>query len=177
MVDLTKEEYKVFDMFKNQWAIVTAGNIEEHNGCTIGWGSLGTIWTKHGEPGSIVTVYVHPARYTCEFLKKQDTFTVSFFSEEYRKALGYMGSHSGRKENKESNCGLTPISIGNSVGYAEANLTFVCEKLYQGQFEKEGLTEDIREYYVSNPSAYPLNEADEWEPHWMFVGKIVEVKE
>lgn len=76
---------------------------------------------------STVTVYVHPARYTSEFLKESDTFTVSFYPDQYRKALGYMGSHSGRDGDKAAAAGLTPVAIGDGVTYEEANLTFLCK--------------------------------------------------
>ncbi len=177
MKDLMNQDYKVFDMFKNQWALVSTGNMEHHNGCTIGWGSFGTIWTKSNKTGAIVTVYVHPARYTCELLKENPYFTVSFFDAEYKKALGYMGSHTGRNEDKAVNAGLTPIAIGESITYQQAKTTFLCRKLYQGQFEKAGLSEDIQEYYKSNPRAYPVDENGDWQAHWMFVGEILEVKE
>ena len=83
------------------------------------------------------TVYVHPARYTSEFLTENDTFTVSFYPESCRNALCYMGSHSGRDGDKAAAAGLTPAAMGNSVTYEEANLTFLCKKLYQHQFAKE----------------------------------------
>ena len=175
MNNFEEKDYKVFDLFRNQWALVSAGNIEDFNTCTVSWGSLGTLWTRPGENGSAVTVYLHPARYTREVLQQNDTFTVSFFQREYRKALGYLGSHSGRNEDKVSAAGLTPISIGDSVTYKEANLTFVCRKMYQHQLEKEDIARDIQDYYIADPKAYPLNENGEWEPHWVFVGEIIDV--
>lgn len=165
------KEYPVFDMFKNKWALVTAGTMDSYDGCTVGWGSLGTIWNK-----DTVTVYVHPDRYTSEFLRKHDTFTVSFFPEEYRKALGYMGSHSGRNEDKAINAGLTPVLMGDSVGFNEATLTFVCKKLYQHQFSKEDLSQEIQDFYAKSPKVYP-DYAGGWQPHYVFVGEVLEVKE
>lgn len=158
-----QKDYKVFDMFNNQWALVTAGTLDRFNTCTIAWGSLGTIWGGPHGGRSIVTVYVNPCRYTWEFLKEFDTFTVSFFGEEYRKALGYLGSHSGKNEDKVSVSGLTPKAAGTSVSFEEAQLTFVCHKLYEGPFEREGLADEI------NHGVYK-----DWEPHWMFVGEIIE---
>ncbi len=35
------KEYPIFDMFKNQWALVTSGTLESYDGCTVGWGVLG----------------------------------------------------------------------------------------------------------------------------------------
>ncbi len=40
MKEFEQKEYKVFDMFSHQMALVTAGNMERFNGCTIGWGAL-----------------------------------------------------------------------------------------------------------------------------------------
>ena len=90
---------------------------------------MGNIWGPNGGDISTVTVYIHPARYTQEFMAKYDTFTVSFFPESYRKALGYLGSHSGRDENKVANSGLTPVAAGDGVTFKEAELTFVCKKM------------------------------------------------
>ena len=171
MNNYEQKEYKVFEMFSHQMALVTAGDLEHFNGCTIGWGSLGNIWGKTG----IVTVYVYPSRYTCEFLKANDTFTVSFFPEEYRAALNYMGSHSGRDEDKVKAAGLTPVSVGESVGYREAELTFLCKKLYQHEFEKADLDKEIQEYYQASPKVYPHDANGDWQTHFMFVGEIIEV--
>lgn len=165
------KEYPVFDMFKNKWALVTAGTMDSYDGCTIGWGSLGTIWNK-----DTVTVYVHPDRYTSEFLRNHDTFTVSFFPEEYRKALGYMGSHSGRNEDKAVHAGLTPVPMKDTVGFKEATLTFVCKKLYQHQFSREDLSQKIQDFYAKSPKVYP-DYAGGWQPHYVFVGEVLEVKE
>ncbi len=177
MSNYEEKDYKVFDLFRNEWALVTAGNMEHFNSCTIGWGSLGTIWTRQGKSGAIVTVYVHPARYTCDFLRESETFTVSFFPESYKKALGIMGSHSGRDINKVEASGLTPVAMGDSVTYGEAHLTFLCRKIYQHQFVKEDLGSEIQEYYGSNPRSFPADEKGTWQPHWMFIGEILEVVE
>ena len=161
-----EKDYKVFDLFNNRWALVTAGSPDAFNTCTIGWGSLGTIWGGPGGGRSIVTVYVNPDRYTWEFLRNGDVFTVAFFPDEYRKALGYLGSHSGRDGNKVAAAGLTPKAIGGGVTFEEAELTFVCHKLYEGEFRREGLAEEI------NNGIYA-----KWNPHWMFVGEILQVED
>ena len=40
---------------------------------------------------------------------KEELFTLSHFPEQYRKALGYLGSHSGRDGDKVNAAGLTPV--------------------------------------------------------------------
>ena len=159
-----REPYKVFELFNERWGLVASGTEAAFNCCTLSWGSLGTIWGNPGSGRPIVTVYVHRDRYTWEFLKENGYFTVSFFEERYRKALGLLGSRSGRDGDKVAAAGLTPKTVGESVAFAEAEQVFYCRKLYQGPFEREGLAEEIRGGIYAD-----------WEPHWMFVGEILEV--
>ena len=174
MAAFEEKDYKIFEMFKKKWALVTAGNMDRFNSCTVGWGSLGTIWTRKESSGSIVTVYLHPARYTRDVMLESDYFTVSFFPEECRKALGVMGSLSGRDCDKAAASGLTPVAMGNSVTYEEAELTFLCRKIYQHQFAKDDIIKEVQDYYINNPKSYPVDENGEWQPHWVFMGDIID---
>ena len=72
--------------------------------------------------------------------------------------------------------GLTPVAIGDGVTYEEANLTFLCKKLYQHQFVKEDLAPEIQEYYASMPKVYPDFKGG-WQPHIVFVGQILGVED
>ncbi len=167
---MDNSKFKVFELFDRQWALVTAGSPERFNCCTLSWGGMGTLWNR-----PVVTVYVHPARYTGEFLRASSCFTVSFFPEAYRKALGILGSLSGREVDKVGVSGLTPVAMGESVGYEEAELSFVCRKLYQHPFSRDDLAPEIREYYQAHPTVYPPDGDGEWQPHWVFVGEVTEV--
>ena len=170
-----QKEYPAFSLFSREMALVTAGSMEHFNGCTIGWGSLGNLWSRGGSAGPTVTVYVYPSRYTCSFLLENPTFTVSFFPPEYRKALGYMGSHSGRDGDKVKAAGLTPVPMGDSVTYREAHLTFLCRKLYQHAFAKKDLAPEIQAYYQASPAVYPPDERGDWQAHVVFVGEVIDV--
>ena len=168
-----EKAYKAFEMFDKEWAIVTAGDLEHYNSCTIGWGSFGNSWRDEGNKCSTITIYVHPTRYTSEFLKDNDYFTVSFYPEKYRPVLAYIGSHSGRDEDKTKATGLTPIAFGQSVTYKEANLTFLCKKIYQNQMSKDGLAKGIQDYYAATPEKYSDLHGG-WQPHLMFIGEIID---
>ena len=75
--EFESKEYKVFEMFRKDWAVVTAGTPDKFNSCVVAWGSLGTIWTVPGKKtGSTVTVYIYPTRYTNEVLQHSEKFTV-----------------------------------------------------------------------------------------------------
>ena len=165
-MELEGKDFKVFDLFGRQWALAAAGTPERFNACTIGWGSLGSIWGVPGSAKSVVTVYIYPTRYTWEFMRSCELFTVSFFPPAYKKALSYMGSHSGRDGDKTAAAGLTPLGVGGSVGFAEAELTLVCRKLYEAPFDPAGFSAEIREGFYADR-----------EPHWVFIGEIVDAED
>ena len=94
-----------------------------------------------------VTTYIRPQRYTKEFVDANDTFTISFFDESYRKALNICGSVSGRDKDKIKEAGLTPYFVDGTAAFEEANLILVCKKMYHGDilpenFEDEKLTQN-----------------------------------
>ena len=160
--DFIAERYDVFRMFNERWGLVTAGTPEDFNTMTIGWGSLGTIWGPPMKGKAIVTVYLRESRYTTEYMKKNDLFTVSFFPEEFRRDLGYLGSHSGRDGNKVAATRLTPERLGGSVGFKQAELTFVCKKL--SAMLITDIPDDVR------ASIYA-----DGDLHYAFIGEIISV--
>lgn len=150
-----------FDEFGNQWALVCAGTMDDHNAMTVSWGGVGCLWGK-----SVATVYIRPNRHTYRYFEANEYFTVSFYPEQYKKALGVMGSKSGRDCDKDAEAGLTPCPAGESVSYAEARWTLVCRKLFAQDMDPNNFTpEVIRRFYGSEPA------------HKMYIGEIVEIIE
>lgn len=179
-MNFTEESYKSFQLFNKKWALVTAGPADDYNTMVVSWGELGTIWAKPKTGRPVVTVFVHPDRYTSHFLKKYDTFTISFYDKKNMKALGYLGSHSGRDGDKVAASGLTPVAIGDGVTFQEAELTFLCKKIYFHQMSKDGLAQEIKDYYAAQPKVYPNvtpdGTDDNWEPHYAIIGEITDSK-
>lgn len=165
------------DLFKDKWALATAGVPEDFNTCTVAWGSLGTLWTRPRKDGRTVTIYLHPARYTSQYFERNELFTVSFFSPAYREALAYLGSHSGRNENKVARAGLTPEAFGGSVTFKEAELTLLMRKIYAHPFIKEDMAADVCEHYRTHPGSFPPDETGDWQPHFMFIGEVLDIRE
>lgn len=130
-------QFNPFDLIGRDWMLVTAGN-EQHgyNTMTASWGHLGTIW-GHSVSNPTAVIYVRPQRYTKEFVDREDRFTLTFFDPSYRKALGYLGSHSGRDGDKVAYVGLTPVFEEDTTYFAEAKLVLVCRKLYQAPLREE----------------------------------------
>lgn len=160
---ITKEnfldgKYDVFRKFNSQWAIVTAGSIDDYNCMTLGWGMMGNVW---GHPGSALTIYVQPSRYTFEYMERNEYFTVCFLPEENRKDAEILGTLSGRDGDKVVKTSLTPVAMEHGVGFAESELTFVCRKVCSQQFDMDKVPDFMREGMYSKV-----------EPHYFYIGYI-----
>ena len=148
-------------LFANDRMLLSAGKDTSMNMMTIAWGALGELW---GKP--IVTVYVSTDRYTYKFLEDNEYFTVTAFPEQFRDKLQYLGSVSGRDEDKVKGSGLTPefTKLGNPI-YKEANLAIECKKIYAEQFKKELMPLEQRQWYDEQKLGV----------HMMYIGEIVNV--
>ena len=156
MNDLTMD---AFDEFHRQWALVTAGSLEDHNSMTVSWGGIGSLW---GKP--VATGYIRPTRHTYGYFENNEYFTVSFYPEEYKNALGVMGKLSGRDCDKDAEAGLTAVSCCETVTYKEARRTLPCRKLFAQDRKGENFTpEVIRKFYGSEPA------------HKLYIGEIIEI--
>ncbi len=126
-------------MIGDKWMLVTAGSVssaEEKtwNTMTASWGGLGYLWNK-----PVAFVFVRTERYTYEFTEQNDTMTLSFFENEYKKALTFCGTKSGRECDKAKETGLTPIQTENgSVAFEQASTILECKKLYIDMLGEKG---------------------------------------
>lgn len=135
------------DKLIEQGCLLTAGNINDYNTMTIGWGMIGTIWRK-----KTFIVYVKPTRYTYDFMEKNDYFTISFYKNEFHNQMVYLGTKSGRDVNKVKNVNFHPINIEDKgVSFSESYCTILCKKYYYSDINKEEvLITDKERYYKDN---------------------------
>lgn len=154
-----KLDENILQIFNKDWALVTAGDEQNFNTMTIGWGGLGTLWSK-----PVATVYVKPCRYTHEFLERNEYFTISFFDGKHKTALGVLGSKSGRDCDKVALSGLTPRFLAHGVTFCEACTTLVCKKIYRQDLDPNAIPQDARDRYYQSEA-----------PHTMYVGEVVDV--
>ena len=152
----------IFAQFDKKWALLSAGPKDDHNTMTISWGSMGTLWNKPA-----VTVYVRPTRFTHKFMNEYEYFTVSFFPEDKREALEKMGTITGRhKTDKDALAGLTVRDLGQAITYEEAEITFLCRRIYHADMQTTHMSEEIvSEFYTPE------------EPHTVYIGEVVEIIE
>ena len=149
----------VFKLLDKDWMLVTAGNLEDFNTMTASWGHMGILWNL-----PIAIAYIRPQRHTYGFANKYGEYTLSFFTETYRPALKFCGSHSGREVDKIAETGLTPFRTerGNVI-FREARMVMECRKIYEDDLKKKNfLVPGIAK------KNYPKNDF-----HRFYMGEIV----
>ena len=157
-VDPKTLDFNAFSAIGDQWMLITAGTPEHCNTMTASWGGLGILWG-----GPMAIAYIRPQRYTKEFVDAQEYFTLSFFSEDYRKQLALCGSKSGREMDKVKECGFTVAAgEGNAPYFEQADLVFVCRKRMVQKMEEDLIPADVREKWYDG------------DYHYMYWGEIVQ---
>ena len=132
----------------------------ETNTMTIGWGSIGYIWSK-----PMFSVLVRESRHTYQLIENSDEFTVSIpLTDKLKSALAFCGSKSGADYDKFKECDLT-ARPGQEVDVpiiGECELHYECKIVFQQEMEKDNL---IAEYQTNN---YPGNDY-----HTIYYGEIL----
>lgn len=141
--------------------LLAAGNTENSNAMTIGWGTIGALW---GMQRPCVTVFVAEKRHTKLFMDSSDYFTVMEFNDGDN-ILEYMGSKSGRDGDKAKALGLhTAYTANGTPYYTEADLVIECRTMYAAPFDPKGFRSDVpRRLYENFPAGI----------HTMYIGEVV----
>ena len=140
--------------------LLASGNKEKSNAMTIGWGGIGTLWGRNA-----LTVYVAEKRYTKEFMDKAEYFTVMAFDVKDSKVLTYMGTKSGRDEDKAQALGLhTAYTENGTPYYIEAAMVIECKIMYAAPFDPQYFKSDApKRMYANFPAGI----------HSMYIGEVV----
>jgi flavin reductase (DIM6/NTAB) family NADH-FMN oxidoreductase RutF len=151
----------VFKAIGDDWMLITAGDNKSYNTMTASWGTLGVLWNL-----PVAICFIRPQRYTYIFAEKADYYTLSFFKEEYRDALKFCGSKSGRDFNKADKTGLIPFSteLGN-ISFEQSRLILECKKIYADDLNADNFI--ARELINKN---YPKKDF-----HRFYIGEVVNV--
>ena len=120
--------------------MVTTGADGKPNVMTIGWGTVGILWSK-----PVFVVLVRPSRYTYSRLEEVNEFTVNVPPEELVKAALHCGTCSGRDNDKFKDMGLTAIS-GKMVKapiIEECVMHYECRVVHENDVIPEALQKTI----------------------------------
>lgn len=149
-----------FQMIGNDWMLITAEHNNKVNTMTASWGGLGIMWNKN-----VTYVVLRPQRYTKEFIDNTDTFSLCFFDKKYKKELSYLGTVSGRDEDKISKTSLTINHFDNTPYFEEAEIVITCKKLFAQDFNPDSFIE--KDLIAKN---YPNNDF-----HTMYISEVIKV--
>lgn len=134
---MTKQDISVLgkentiDLISKEWMLVTAKKDDKVNTMTASWGGIGFLWNK-----PVAIIFIRPERYTHDFIEASDRLTLSFYGEEYRKALQICGSKSGRDTDKIKEAELSPIQLeSGSITFEQSRMTLDCRKLFKSDMQ------------------------------------------
>lgn len=150
--------------------LLTTKRGEEVNVMTIGWGCIGTDWSR-----PVFIAYVRESRYTKQLLEENGEFTVNIpVGEVPRAVLSLCGRKSGRDMNKIEKLNLTleePLEI-SVPGIRELPLTLECKVIYKQQQDLSAIPQDIldRYYPIEEDTLHPGSDRDY---HIAYTGQIL----
>lgn len=157
-INIKELDKNAVSLFDDKWCLITAGTKESYNTMTASWGAMGELWNK-----DVCFAFIRPQRYTYEFTEREELFTLSFFGEEYRKALSFCGTKSGRDYDKAKETGLTPVEIDGSMTFAESEIVIVLKKVAIQDINPEGFLDG-----AIDEKCYPAKDY-----HRMYIGEVV----
>ncbi|MBP2033608.1 flavin reductase (DIM6/NTAB) family NADH-FMN oxidoreductase RutF [Clostridium algifaecis] len=121
-----------FKLIGKDWMLITAEDNNKVNTMTASWGGFGVMFDKN-----VAYIVIRPQRYTRKFVDNSDTFSLTFLDKTFKKQLAYIGTVSGRDEDKISKANLTIQHENNTPYFKEGNMVIICKKIYAQDFKPE----------------------------------------
>lgn len=131
-------EMNPFEKIGKDWMLVTAGTEEKANTMTASWGALGQMWGKDA-----AFIVIRESRFTKEFIDREGKFSLSFPKDKYRKLMKFLGTVSGRNEDKISESGVE-INYYEGVPYVDqADLVLICRVMSATKIKPEEFADEV----------------------------------
>lgn len=131
-VGFAQMEVNPFKMIGQDWMLVTAGNEEKANTMTASWGGVGVMWGRN-----VAYIFIRESRFTKEFIDREGRFSLSFPEEKFRKEMKFLGTVSGRNEDKIKEAGVH-VGYHNGVPYIdEGSMLLICRVMSKTPITKE----------------------------------------
>ena len=135
-----------FQTIGKDWFLITAKKEDKINTMTASWGGFGILF---GKP--VAYIFIRPQRYTKEFIDANFHFSLSILPETYRKQLNYLGTVSGRDEDKIANSTLHIQTEDDIPYFEESKFVFLCKKLFAQTMDKNSfLAPNIIDKWYAN---------------------------
>jgi len=127
--------------------LVTLGADGKPNVMTIGWGTMGSIWSR-----PVFIVLVRPSRHTYSRLEQVGEFTVNVPPRELEAAVSHCGTVSGRDHDKFQEMRLTPIpsrEVRPPI-IKECVVHYECRMLHRNDVVPDALVQAVREEFYGS---------------------------
>jgi flavin reductase (DIM6/NTAB) family NADH-FMN oxidoreductase RutF len=113
----------VFTLVGKVFPVITAGKEDHYNSMTASGGGLGLLFMK-----PTTWCILRADRYTLEMIQKEQTYTMSYFPNEYKEQILFFGSKSGRDSEKMKEVKLTNVQTpSGDMSFKEARLIIECK--------------------------------------------------
>ncbi len=121
-----------FTAIGKEWMLITAEKEGRVNTMTASWGGFGVMWNRN-----VAYIVIRPQRYTKGFVDAADSFSLAFFDKGFEKELAYLGTVSGRHEDKIAELKLKLLYSDATPYFENAALVLICKKLYRQEYSGE----------------------------------------
>jgi flavin reductase (DIM6/NTAB) family NADH-FMN oxidoreductase RutF len=117
------DQFNVFTLVGKDFYAITAGKKNHYNSMIGSGGGFGLFFKK-----PTTWCLFRTDRYTLEIIKKEQTYTLTYFPEEYKKQMLFLGSKSGRDSEKMKEVDLTSVQmLSGDMSFKEARLIIECQ--------------------------------------------------
>lgn len=163
----TELKDNVFKLVGQDYTVITAGTDSIYNSMTASYGGWGQLFEL-----PVTWCFLNASRYTLEFIKKEQTYTMSYFPDKYKEQVLFFGSKSGRGSQKMKENILTSVKTpSGNITYKEAKLIIECKLV--------SITEtNPKDFYLEKGKTFVekgLKDGNGKEYHKLVLGEITNV--
>lgn len=116
------DNFNLFQLVGKDFYAVTAGTKEHYNSMIGSGGGFGLFFKK-----PTTWCLFRKDRYTLELIKKEQTYTLSFFPDKYKEQMIFLGRTSGRDSDKMKEVELNSIQTpSGNMSFKESKLIIEC---------------------------------------------------
>jgi len=159
------DNFNVFTLVGEDFYAITAGKENQYNSMIGSGGGLGLLFKK-----PTTWCLIKQDRYTLELIQKEQTYTLSYFPNEYKNQMLFLGRKSGRDSAKMKEVELTSVQTpSGDMSFREARLIIECELT--------AITTPTPDDFISQESKDYIDEAykDESDYRKLVFGEITRV--
>ncbi|WP_295935493.1 flavin reductase [uncultured Alistipes sp.] len=121
-IDPTGIPADVFTLVGKDFTVLTGGTSEHYNSMVASWGGWGVLFNKPA-----TWCFLRANRYTLELIRKHNTYTMSYFDDEYKVDIMPFGMKTGRDGDKMKDTKLTAVETpSGNMTFKEAKLIIEC---------------------------------------------------